>query len=823
MSDFQTTDIISLPAATSISADAVVAVQEPSGPVQKLTVERLFSHVIATDTARDTEDNLQLVVAGDANEIGLVFADPDPALSGWYRSTAAGAGNWVQFENLSSQAAALVASLVSDAELARDKSQAWAEGTEPGGGGTKSAKEHAEDLAEQVDLGNAIFPLFSEVESNNIVDPSTGIDNASINTGGSMGTNTQYGRIFIPCSAGVPITVSIRAADLNWNLDQVGAVYFYNSTTTFSGATLVDRTTVGENGLAFSDDGRTLTVTPPSGAVRMGITPYNEQVPEPGSDAFDDLWRLMMGNEGSTALPYEPWVDAGTKNFPDTVLNAENKPISFVIDGELLSVTAKSWREGDYNTYQWNYDETELEADSGTVNLTGAGISDGLSAFLTAAENHRASGRLFTAHPDNQPPGRYCDTFLGGTHRDNYMHPITAEAHGLTEADLGRNVKINDVNYMLVRIKSADLFEVHILNSGADSDGWIFNTTLPPNTGTATVTGVGDIAYTAATTGQWAPMFQKKENRVIADGVRVETSGFSDEIEINEVYGVPNVARYMAYLASTIGQTGRRLLNDPANDTQVYFINRWRIDRFGTLAGLGIVRLEQSVRLTDIDYFGFMQQQSMSLGAGETLYQYVAGLNGALAGVDMHIGGLISGMSSSEVAARVENAANGIERINLFTQYKVKSSLPVHALDIGVPGMFGESRDLLERSWRIVKSSQKQYPIVADRGTLGATTAAGVNIPGFFFEAPHKMADHQNEVSSSVFLGPDGYAYRAVAFRSAVDKVFIEMPKETFGRIAEIQTDYSNTSFVVHRGGMIDADGVLVSAPAGGHAYLKVV
>jgi hypothetical protein len=131
-----------LPPATAVSPDALTTIQEPGGPVQSLPIRALLGRLISTDAAYEeaaAPDGLQGDLDHDENSIGLVFADPDPAKNGWYRkSGAAGAGGWTQFEMLGLYAAPLA--------------QAWAEGTEPGGPGTKSAKEYAETVAETAEV-----------------------------------------------------------------------------------------------------------------------------------------------------------------------------------------------------------------------------------------------------------------------------------------------------------------------------------------------------------------------------------------------------------------------------------------------------------------------------------------------------------------------------------------------------------------------------------------------------------------------------------------------------------------------------------------------
>lgn len=105
-----------LPRATAVSPDALVTIQEEGGPVLSLPIAQLFRRVTATDAIRETEAaplGLQGALAFDEHAVGLVTADPDPEKSGWYYKVgASGEGNWVQFEKLSSQAAAIVQALV---------------------------------------------------------------------------------------------------------------------------------------------------------------------------------------------------------------------------------------------------------------------------------------------------------------------------------------------------------------------------------------------------------------------------------------------------------------------------------------------------------------------------------------------------------------------------------------------------------------------------------------------------------------------------------------------------------------------------------------
>jgi hypothetical protein len=96
-----TQTIEQLTEAVAISEEAWTAVQEPGGKINKLRVARLLGKLISTNAAKTTRALLLADLAFAENSIALVFADPDPALNGWYRKTGvSGAGTWTQFEAL---------------------------------------------------------------------------------------------------------------------------------------------------------------------------------------------------------------------------------------------------------------------------------------------------------------------------------------------------------------------------------------------------------------------------------------------------------------------------------------------------------------------------------------------------------------------------------------------------------------------------------------------------------------------------------------------------------------------------------------------------
>lgn len=105
--------------ATAVSPDALTAIQEPGGPVVRVSIKQLLGRLVQVDTTTETEAELQADLDHDESTVGLVYADPDPAKNGWYRKVGAiGEGHWSQFEKLSAYAAAEIAEYVAQASSA---------------------------------------------------------------------------------------------------------------------------------------------------------------------------------------------------------------------------------------------------------------------------------------------------------------------------------------------------------------------------------------------------------------------------------------------------------------------------------------------------------------------------------------------------------------------------------------------------------------------------------------------------------------------------------------------------------------------------------
>lgn len=109
-----------------------------------------------------TKSNLDADLAHAANTVALVYGDSTDANNDLYtKSGSSGSGSWTNTGILHGIMATLGQPYVDDAEAAAVLAQAWSEGTEPGGSGTKSAREWAEGANESaggIDLTEPSLP-----------------------------------------------------------------------------------------------------------------------------------------------------------------------------------------------------------------------------------------------------------------------------------------------------------------------------------------------------------------------------------------------------------------------------------------------------------------------------------------------------------------------------------------------------------------------------------------------------------------------------------------------------------------------------------------
>lgn len=136
------------------------------------------------DVTKDTRANLNADLAWAADSVGLVYADATDANNDLYiKVGGTGTGSWTLTTILHDVIEGAAAEWVALAE-------AWAEGTEPGGPGTKSSKEYSEDAEGFADaaaasaLAAAALPAFLTLG----IDPDTGTTVTSGDTTGNTST-----------------------------------------------------------------------------------------------------------------------------------------------------------------------------------------------------------------------------------------------------------------------------------------------------------------------------------------------------------------------------------------------------------------------------------------------------------------------------------------------------------------------------------------------------------------------------------------------------------------------------------------------------------
>ncbi|MFZ2770029.1 MAG: hypothetical protein WAZ50_02810, partial [Minisyncoccia bacterium] len=215
----------------------------------------------------------------------------------------------------------------------------------------------------------SVTALLETATTTNLFDPATGVDNAGFNSSGAVFSLARYGRVFLPVVAGQSYTVSCNAADTAWILNQTAWINFYNSAVTITTGTLVDNSTAGENAVAFTDSGRTVCFTAPTGAVMVGINLYNSTDAAPDAAEYDAAWAAIMANSGLTKAQYEPFVAAGTKEFPAEVVNPEG-PVTVLLSGTSLYVRQPVWNDSTRDTIRlMSINEVQGAAEPGTIDF----------------------------------------------------------------------------------------------------------------------------------------------------------------------------------------------------------------------------------------------------------------------------------------------------------------------------------------------------------------------------------------------------------------------------------------------------------------------
>lgn len=697
--------------------------------------------------------------------------------------------------------------------------EAWAEGIEPGGVGTKSAKEHAEDAGASAASVASVTGLFDTVAAVNLFDPSTGVDNGNFNSSGSVSVLARYGRLFLPVVAGQSYTVSCNAADAAWRFHAQNWVNFYNSTTVFTSGTLVDNSIVGENGVAFSDSSRTVCFTAPTGAVMMGVNLYNSTDATPDAAEYDAAWAAIMANSGLTAAQYEPYVAAGTREFPAEVVNPAG-PVTVLLSGTDLYIRQPVWNDSARDTVRkLSINETPSPSEPGTIDfLAQRFVTRSYAPGLTLIAYN--AGASIWASSDNGPPIKLNAQFLGGGHGLASAYTITKTAHGLTNADVGDvGPDGSAVSWVLTGIVDANTLQVVSANTGASLDRWTINGALAA-TGTITFAGAGAVAYTARTAIQVWPAVQGLVQEIMLDDVTPITADGThngSSVTVRERYGIPNPARWLALLISEKGTLTPKVFSDPAVPTQVYVDQSWRFDRFGSMVGYNNTLFAQEAALPtagSYSYIGGWQHQSI-FKTSHTLWQYVPDLATTIGGYDLKAGADITA-NASTLDVTVAEASDPADPPSHIAQYLKLAGTPVYGLAMGYLRNKGAG-DPSERADNTylfrISSAEKTYGVAYDGSRFpSGVVPAGRMFSTAFWDMAYDMADYPTHTVDAVYED-NGKVYRVIDIHATAAFYSVPMPADLIGKPVSVVS--KSSSLTLHTDAFVPSGGLMVSVTGG--------
>lgn len=757
--------------------------------------------------------------------------------------------------------------------VAAETAEAWAEGVEPGGPGTKSAKGHKEDAADSAtaaatarDLSqqwasedadtevaggefsakhyaakaagvaseleealaetDSIFGLFVAPTSVNLFDPATGVDNAGVNASGPPFSLARYGRLILPVTEGETYTISCAYAPTEWDLDQNGWVNFYNSTTLGSG-TLVDSSTASpqENGVTFTESGRTVSFTAPAGAVVAVVNAYNTTNATPDAAAYDALWGGVMANTGAARAAFDPWVNSGTRDFPDTVKNRPGK-VRALLAGTSLYVWQPMWNDpARAHVRRISYGDTAGVAEAGTVDLIAHRFVDA-SYGLDEIELAYNAGENVWASIDNGPPFKFNGQYLGGGHGLSAVYNLTIAGHGLDATDVGDVGAISTKSWVLARVVDENTITVVAANTGVSETLWtITGSPAPGSSGTIIFSGAGAKSYTASAATQFWPLVQDYALSAWVDGATPLQDGTPLDgayVEVRESYGIPNPANWLATLIAERGTATPKALNDPAITTQLYVDQVWRFDRFGAMVGYGVYRAGQEFELRSSDYFGAWQHQTI-FKSGHTTWQYMAGVASAIGGYDFTATADITSNSGERLLV-TSNASDPAKPPSVFAQFLKLSGDPVLGLahgyltttGAGKPVQRADNTNLFRLS-----TSEKMYPVAVDGGAFASgLVPAGTVMSVGFWDMAFDMSDNPARTVDAIYEHA-GKAYRVVDVHDTVAYGALNMPAELTGRPVTVIEEQGG--FTLHSDEFVPAGGLTYSVSGGyGRAIIEV-
>lgn len=526
--------------------DAGDVVQAVSDALAVGTISDLVgTRIYASRSALEAD----LVPADD--EYALVVGDATPANNDLYQKNGATTtGSWDGPLGFFAAASALA--------------QAWAEGTEPDGPGTFSAKEWAAEAEAFAEPIAGITPLFDAMASNNIYTPIVGSSfptNAKAgalynNTNGMEGALSYFGTsgIITGLTPGQVYTFNIALAPTSVTFSTGQGVFHWNSDNSYNSQSYSGA------GVTFSNGNRTATFT--AVTTKASFNLVNSPTSSPMSDVWAAVTSVMMVNAGGTALPYEP---PGDRYVPGPAFEEASFDTSADVkvysDGAGYYYVRTKWSDTIDRCARYRFG---LVADATTNNLwdtagerlidRATSVSQTAAAWAVSTDSTRGGG-------DEGPPVQIGVTpaFLAG----NHAHPLrrlTITAHGFVNGDAGSIWTDGVRQRALVAIVDANTVRMSSLNTSGDDNLWsIFNAAVSGTTLTHVSGGVatGTRTVSADVADQAYPGIRSRSGSADIDGKDNSSAGaYAGSVQsFAEQYEVPNPAKGLNHIVANNGST----------------------------------------------------------------------------------------------------------------------------------------------------------------------------------------------------------------------------------------------------------------------------
>lgn len=452
---------------------------------------------------------------------------------------------------------------------------------------------------------------FEPLQSSNLLNPTKALTKTFLNASSGQlltGTNItdQYSVTdFIPCTANEILQI------LNSFGGEFGVRTYcvYDSTKTFISG--------------FSTDARTKLVTSPNNNavafIRFAVV--GELYLNAPNQYFINEIGVFKGENNS----FEYFVNGNLSNLTNDVITELKKPDSLATIKDVEFITGKS--EQTNNSLKYTLAQNGLLTISnpmgsiqGMIGSQRGYVGNDMFNFY----NYNILG-VSASNGDDVAPIHAMNTTLGANHGyAQYLATITA--HGLTNADIGREFVKGANKYYPIRIVDSNIVAFLGENLGTESNPNLVALT----SGTITKEGV-DYTISSVTSAQLYPSIANLSIRVIVDGNEVENgvSGFGNTIEVIEEYEIKSID---SILRNTINRAGS--IESPSLDGNG-FIKIQNIYRF--VEGLNCLVFVRTRQLISAIFADIMATQAITLGGqnnGSTYY-YVPNSNPLNAQVDL--------------------------------------------------------------------------------------------------------------------------------------------------------------------------------------------